>query len=707
MKTYFYDIEIFKNFFCVTFIDLDTNPDFIKIYEIADYEKNYTLKRDILNQCIKPIIFIISEYRNDLPLILDFFSVHKTIVGYNSHNYDDNIINYFLMNSRSYNNKGINKETGRHITEDLYELSQLVINYGTGYKYLDNKTKYYKPPYWSKDIQKLLYLDKKFVSLKQVAIQLQHYRIQDLPLPYWEKVTPNDENNIIDYNINDVIITYKLYKNQETEVNLREFISEEYGVNVRSESRSGSANKLIAKFYAEYTGMDRWEFINLRTERKIIKFNDIIFNDVKFTTPELNKFLTQLKTKSIIVGNNTLSEKVTFDGKAYTFATGGLHSVDKPNIFRANERFKYKDADVGSFYPSIIITRKIAPKHLDIDTFIEILKMLTDERLEAKSLSAKLNKLIDSIPEAKEHYEIYKNKADALKIVINAIYGKLGDANSFLYDLKAMYKVTINGQLYLLMLIEMLAAAGIQCISANTDGIVCKIPVGKEEMYHSICKQWEETTKFNLEYTEYEKYVCYGVNSYIAFKKGYADSDKSDKAKAKYIKTKNDFVTDIQIDKGYANPVVPKALLYYFADGIPIDEFIRNHDNIYDFCISIKTGEDFQKEYHTIKDGQKVITDLQKNVRYYISNEVGVIMKRYKTPIVDAKGIRREYIALHSGVNSTIFNDYIPKADMKEYKINYSYYIKEAMNMVYEVNNQVGKKQKKQAYGGLFADTED
>ncbi len=44
--------------------------------------------------------------------------------------------------------------------------------------------------------------------------------------------------------------------------------------------------------------------------------------------------------------------------------------------------------------------------------------------------------------------------------------------NPSLCDKKQCIKVTINGQLFLLMLIEKLELAGIHIISANTDGIV-------------------------------------------------------------------------------------------------------------------------------------------------------------------------------------------------------------------------------------------
>ena len=705
MRQYAYDIEIFPNFFSVVFIDLDVPYDYITAYEKADYNKDYELKKKILSY-IKPQIFMVyPDMINEIPLLIDFMTNHKTLVGFNSINYDDNILNYLLKNHNRINSRGILSK-GNHITRELYDLSQDLITYGSGWKWTNPDYKYFKAPYYSKDMQKLLYLDKKFISLKQVAVQLQHYRLQDLPFHFTKIIESNEIHDVIDYDINDTIITYKLYHDQIEEVNLRESISKLYGVNVRTESRSGTANRLMMSFYAEKTGLDIKDFRDERTIRRTIRYSDIISDKIKFIHPEFSNFLNRLLKQKLVIGLETLKEDVMFNGKAYTVATGGLHSVDKPNIYRETDKYELLDADVTSFYPYIILNEVIYPEHLDGDVYLSILKNIVEERVKAKTAMGKLKHTDKSIDDIDTYISLFKNRADAMKITINAVYGKTGDENSFLYDLKAMYRTTINGQLYLLMLIDMLAVHGIQCISANTDGIVCKVPIDKKEIYYDTCKQWELATDFTLEYANYEKYICHSVNNYIAIMKGYSNSDKTEKDKKKYIKVKGAFVGDIQLDKGYKHPVVPKTLLHYYADGIKPEDYIKNHDNIYDFCISIKTGSDFIKEYHSIKDGQKHIEELPKTVRYYISNSNGVIMKKYVEPKIDKKGIRREYIALHKGYNSTVFNDYFP-ATMKDYKINYNYYIAEAYKMINEISNIVHLKMKKQSYGGLFKDLEE
>ena len=337
---------------------------------------------------------------------------------------------------------------------------------------------------------------------------------------------------------------------------------------------------------------------------------------------------------------------------------------------------------------------------------------IVNERVKAKDL---LKKIKDALKDTeneniiKHHDElvkakdVYYTKADGLKIVINSgLFGKLGDENSFLFDLKAMYEVTINNQLYLMMLIEMLYYAGIDNISANTDGIISKVPVDMKDTFYRVCEEWEKITKFNLEYNTYEKYVCHSVNNYIGISKGYSNSNKDNDAKASYIKEKGLFITNTQIDKGYKHPITSKALLAYYTDGVSIEDTIYNSNDIYDFCISIKTGADFIKEYHYVKDGEVKIEILPKNVRYYISNRGGMIMKRYTTPFKDAKGTIREYISLHSKRYSTIFNDYFEVDNFKDYNIDYSYYIGECYKIINEISNAISLKQKRRNYGGLF-----
>jgi hypothetical protein len=280
-----------------------------------------------------------------------------------------------------------------------------------------------------------------------------------------------------------------------------------------------------------------------------------------------------------------------------------------------------------------MINYNIYPSHLG-NHFLEILKDIKDERMIAKKEGNKI-------------------KSEGLKIVINSVFGKLGFENFFLYDPLAMRQVTINGQLMLLMLIERLVNKGFEVISANTDGIVSKIERNRHEEFLSICKEWEKELNFELEYTEYKKYVRRDVNNYIVQK---VDGK---------IKAKGIFNKEIDLTKGYDKPIISIALEKYFIEGLDMESILKNHTNIYDFCSSQKMGSQFKANY----DGQEV----QNSLRYYVSQKGKNLIKVKKNG---------SSTSLCAGRNVSLFNDYFESMD---YAIDYSYYKQEIESIVREV----------------------
>ena len=69
------------------------------------------------------------------------------------------------------------------------------------------------------------------------------------------------------------------------------------------------------------------------------------------------------------------------------------------------------------------------------------------------------------------------------------------------------------------MLIEALELKGIKVISANTDGIVCIIKPEQEADYKACCDWWQEYNNFELEFTNYEKYLRNDVKIILLLKK--------------------------------------------------------------------------------------------------------------------------------------------------------------------------------------------
>ena len=739
---FIYDVEIFPNFFDVTFIPEDTPQVLIDAYKKADIEclavkyghagELEELKKDKkkLLEAIGARQFVIwidykaGRWRNDAPLIMDFFIQHKILTGYNSNNYDKFMLDILINNYKYLDVKGFNKKENKHITQILFDHSSACVDFGKGYGRLLNFKKYYKRPFTDYDIQKILYLDKTYTSLKQVAICLKWYRIQNLPFSYTRLIGEDEIEDVLDYNVNDVLITLELKRNQKGEIALREDISNEFGIDVRNMSRSSIGKAITTELYEKFSGINRREFMDTKTDRWKIKVSSILSPKLKFQTKILNDLLRTVASSTIVVGSvkdeDKFKHEFRFGDVIYTMALGGLHSQDKPGLLIASELGAcIRDADVASFYPNGILSYDVYPEHLERNPFRATVGYTKDSRVEAKHQAGKelkeYKKLLNEINVGKNKHQDesiiadlekrandllasskrYKTKAEGLKIAINRMYGAFRDINDYLYDPKCTYKVTINLQLCLLMLIEALELKGIKVISANTDGIVCIVKPEQEADYKACCDWWQEYNNFELEFTNYEKYLRNDVNNYIAVKEGFQDAydklaDKTEEAVKElediYIKRKGLFIDTIVFNKGYANPVVPKALNLFLLYNIPYGDTIENHiktnkEAIYDYCISQKTDAKFNIIYRSIVNGKVEDEVLQKSNRFYISDVShcsGTIIKIDKNKPNKINRIVAKY-------SVRPFNDYIEEED---YHIDFSYYKKECAKILYGKNKK-------------------
>jgi len=401
------------------------------------------------------------------------------------------------------------------------------------------------------------------------------------------------------------------------------------------------ANRLLEKLYSEKTGITISDLRKLRTPREIIHFENVIFEDIKFETKELQDELNKLYGMKWFKNQPFFKKKIIFNGTLYQMGIGGLHSTDEPGIFESDDTQDIIDADITSMYPNIIINHDLKPGHL-IYEFLNIYKDLIDRRVKAKQ-------------------EGNISEADTLKITVNSVFGKTLNDKHWLYDPLVGLRTTVNGQLYILMLIERLSSYGFKVISANTDGIVTIVPKDKRSLYDLCCRQWCEQTKFNLEFTEYKKYIRRDVNNYITLKKD------------NKIKTKGVFVIDPNLQQGIDKPIISKALYEYFINDTDPSVTIRNSENILEYCIAKRTDDKFINEFHHVVDHDKHIDILQKTLRFYMNTNGGYLYKK------DPKD--NKLITYCNDSSVAILNEGTTK-DIKDYSINYNYYIKECNKII-------------------------
>ena len=296
-----------------------------------------------------------------------------------------------------------------------------------------------------------------------------------------------------------------------------------------------------------------------------------------------------------------------------------------------------------SYYPSMIIQYKFVPEHLG-DSFLKVYEQIYHDRLKAKHDG---NKIV----------------AETYKLSLNGAYGNMNNKYSFLYDPKCGISICYNGQLMLLMLVEMLTEIGCDVTSANTDGITTLIPKELEQEYHNVCKQWEQLTKMNLEYVNYEKIIRIDVNNYIATYRDYNDVIK--------IKEKGLFITETRLGKGLSPLIIPKALQNFFLNNIPIETTIKNCKDIKQFLMFEKTGKQWTVVYNE-KEQQRIN-------RFYASTN-GAYLYKWKYNEIGDKEYQNMLVA--SGI--TILNT-LSETDFENYKVNYGYYISKCNELIEQI----------------------
>lgn len=723
MKALAYDIEVTRNYFGVCFVDLN---HYLEVFKdcVDDKQEAIPLIDKLSVTEIKNRLATVKRYRfsifedddSELYPLLNWLQYEADYFGYNNNKYDRLMLSALLMYYNQFDKPS-------KLIEFLYDTSQRIIrNSYNDVLWQDNFTNMLmknRLNFRDLDLFQIFRLDHFHKSLKQTSINIKWYDlleyhmppISELDVDYYYRLTENRglsieqlnrlyrnsferylhpawKKEMEEYNDNDVFICCELVRMNQEEIRLRYMISKEYEINVLSASRSTIADKVIVKLYSKFTGLHPKRFIDTKTIRRKIEVSEILSDKIQFLSPQLNDLLQSLRSLVLRGEKGEFERTFTYAGTSYTLATGGLHSNEIPAIYVADDKQTIVDRDVTSYYPNLIRSLKVCQKHLNPKAWFRIADTIVDERTEHKHLAK--DKSLSLILQIK-HF----TAAACLKIVANAgIFGKMGSEKSFLCDKKAMYKVTINGQLFLLMLIERLEDAGIHVISANTDGIVTIVPKGLEETADNICHWWEKHLGLELEFTSYSKYITEGVNSYLTVK---TDGKKKFKGRM------NPKMYLEDLSKGYNSPIVAKAVTEYFINGTPVMETLRNSKSILDFCRTQNVNRKYYIEYTHVVDHKMVVEEIQRNTRFYVSLTGGSLMKVEVLGWDENNQPKLKKNSLCAGQRVTVCN-LVEDKDISELNINYLYYYNECMAIIEPIeqsrnNKGKGKRLVKKYYG--------
>jgi len=618
-KTCFvYDVETFPNFFSVTVKNTESGNH--KFYEISDR-------------------------KNQLPDIVTLF-LHKGIywIGFNSMHYDSPIISYLIINYKKLILRPV-----WEITETIKAFSDKIINSETSASWSQYK---YANLFPDLDLLAMKWSQKLRTSLKALQVTMEYHNVEEYDGDFDRPLPKEDYEKLASYNLNDVESTEELLNRSKKDIELRLAIEDEYHISALNKDGVNLGMEIIKHRYLEETGQQWFQIKDLRSPCDQLCFKDIIFPFIKFQTPTLQNLLKELKELCVNPNDNSFERHFILGGVEHTFAMGGVHSVNKPEVFEPQDDEVLEDVDVDSMYPSIVVKQGLYPAHLD-PAFNKVYSEILFERLEAKKNGNKL-------------------KNETLKLSVNGLSGNLQSEFSWCYDPKMALTIRINGQLMLLMLAEGLDRLGCRIIQSNTDGVFILMKKNLVDKAHAWCKEWEQITGLTLAADHFERFYQYAINDYVGVKEGWSESHDSN-----LIKKKGLFIDEPILGKGLAPLIIPEAINKYFVYGTSPEETIKSCKDIKKFCTFQKVDKKFEVFY-----GGERVAHIN---RYYMSTNGKVI---YKQKVGQNGKPYGSKIALCADSVVTIYNKFDDKP-IEDRKIYYTYYIKEA----YKIINKMEDKQ--------------
>lgn len=549
-------------------------------------------------------VFVVHESQNDIKELIEFLESNiknnEWHISYNGLAFDAQITTKILKKKQE-----LLTLTADEVATFVYNKAQDCIqrsNDGAFQEYSEKDI-----PIRQVDIFKLNHWDNaaKSSSLKWIQYSMDWNNIQEMPLHHSTVISAQQIPMIIDYCKNDVGSTKRIMELSKDQINLRANLTAEYGISLYSASEPRISKELFLLFLSKKTGISKYELKQYRTKRDLINIKDILVPYLKFNTPVFQDLLDNFKMVTINAANTKGGFKYSmqYKGVKTDFGLGGVHGARQSGIYKAGDGMIIMSSDVTSFYPNLAIRNGWAPAHLPAKEFCELYEWFFEER--------------KKIPKKDPKNYVYK-------IILNSTFGLSIDENSFLYDPQFGMQITINGQLTLMMLYEMLAEGIPDCVPLmqNTDGIEMMIPEEYKDKYLAICAEWEQITNLQLEHDEYSRLILADVNNYIAVPK---NPDKDPKCKGRFE------FENLALHKNKSFLVIPKALFNYFVNDIPPEKSLMENKNILDYCAGVKIKGNWEFRQICLKKGVMTKEVLQKTIRYYISEKGCKIMKVNKS----------------------------------------------------------------------------
>lgn len=308
-------------------------------------------------------------------------------------------------------------------------------------------------------------IDVSMPSLKKIEGNLGKMILESaIPFDLDRSLTENEVQETIDYCTYDVAMTVDVYKMRiDSYFKPKEYLVSMMDEDLQDKSKNWNTTTISANLLLD-NPLTKWAWIKVP-------------EDLLSLVPEDVSEMWRTKSK----GKKTIRD---FDCDI-EFGFGGLHGTHK-HIKKAEN---VKLLDVASMYPNII-------------------RNLSDENI-LKEGTKTYSKMIDRRVKIKHEDKV---QADALKLILNSVYGNLKNQYSLLHNPKASTTVCAYGQIVLYELCRRLSAS-CTLININTDGVAF-IPENNE--YKKVWEQWEKDFNLTLEEDEFDVFWQRDVNNYVA-----------------------------------------------------------------------------------------------------------------------------------------------------------------------------------------------
>lgn len=460
MNYYTWDIETFPNIF--TFCGKFKESDQVYLYEISDR---------------------INETQELIKHLSWLRALQIEMVGFNNLTFDYPILHELMTNPYSFS------------YQKAAQMATTIImsQRGFGIKAI-GVTNRLIPQI---DVMKVCHFDNvnKTTSLKNLQFAMRSESVEDLPFDI-RPLNDQEKDVLRQYNIHDVLETEKFFLKHEHHIDMRrEFLNDGVltgdvlnfsDVKIGSEYLIGRLGK--HKCYAG--GKPRQTF------RNVVEFNRIILPKIYFRTEPYQEVLSWFRkqNKYLPEGENP-SLEVSLAGLQFHFGIGGVHASAENKIFYTDDEWQILDIDVSGMYVAVAIANGFAPEHLGT-AFVEAYRQIKEDRA---------------------RYPKGSSRNAALKLAGNGAYGNSNNQYSPFYDPQYTFSVTVNGQLQILQLVEMIdLLPDCELIQANTDGITVRVKKSNQYLFKFWCDEWEKMTGLVLEYVEYKRMWIKDVNNYLA-----------------------------------------------------------------------------------------------------------------------------------------------------------------------------------------------